>query len=179
MRAFAVLPTVILLLGCRPAVPPTAPDPPLVEPATFSTWPSVTDKPVHVGPELWLFCRGPTPEEAKARAEAAKAHGPHAEYSIVVRVSPDAAPAFRDGKPLPTGAVVVKEKYSDGALQGYAVMAKRAAGFDPGGGDWEYAFVALVPERIVTRGRLAECAGCHASARNTDYLFRSYGGVGR
>jgi hypothetical protein len=28
----------------------------------------------------------------------------------------------------------------------------------------------------VSRGRLAECAGCHASARDRDYLFRSYGG---
>ena len=183
MRAWVlVLPMVVFLAGCQKVTPPAS-DPALVEPATFSAWPSVTDKPVRVGPVLWLYCRGPTPEEATARDAAAKLHGPHTEYSIVVRVSPEASAAFREGKPLPTGAVVIKEKYADGSasgpLQGYAVMVKRATGFDPGGGDWEYAFIALAPERSVTRGRLAECAGCHASARGTDYLFRSYGGAGR
>lgn len=166
----------VLLGGCQPpASPVSAPD--LVEPAVFSTWASATEKPVQIGPDLWADCRAPTPEEAKALD--AKLHGLHAGYSIVVRVSPDAIAAFRDGKPLPVGAVVVKEKYADrlasGPLQGYAVMAKQTAGFDLDGGDWEYAFVTLVPDRAVTRGRLAECAGCHASARGTDYLFRSYG----
>jgi hypothetical protein len=74
--------------------------------------------------------------------------------------------------------VVVKEKYAKanamGPMQAYAVMARRAPGFDPRGGDWEYAYVALGAERTVARGRLAECAGCHASARRTDFLFRSY-----
>lgn len=178
MRASALLLAVPLLAGCQRETPPAS-DAPLVEQATFSAWPSVTDKPVQIGPQMWAFCFGPTPEEAKAREAEAKKHGPHAEYSIVVRVNPEAVAAFREGKPLPAGAVVVKEKYASGLLQGYAVMTKMAAGFDPGGGDWEYAFVALAPKRAVTRGRLPECAGCHASARGTDYLFRSYGGAGR
>lgn len=54
-------------------------------------------------------------------------------------------------------------------------MVKREAGYDPGGGDWEYAYVSLVPEREVSRGRMARCANCHASAKSRDYLFRSYG----
>jgi hypothetical protein len=129
-----------------------------------------------------MDCRVPTPEEARARQEEAKAHGPHAKHFIVVRVSPDAVAEFREGRPLPTGAVVVKEKYADavaaGPLQEYAVMVKREAGYDPGAGDWEYAYVTLTPVRVVSRGRLRECAGCHASARERDYLFRSYAGVG-
>jgi hypothetical protein len=94
-----------------------------------------------------------------------------------VRVSPEAFEAFRAGDPLPVGASVVKEKYEDGpeTMGEYAVMVKRGAGYDPPGGDWEYAYVTLAPERRVIRGRLAECAGCHASAKQTDYLFRSYG----
>jgi hypothetical protein len=89
--------------------------------------------------------------------------------------------AFREGKPLPRGAVVVKEKYADGRatgpLQEYAVMAKREAGYDPVGGDWEYAYVTLLPERKLARGRLAKCAACHVSVRERDFLFRSYGGA--
>jgi hypothetical protein len=182
MRTSVLMLAASLLVGCQREAS-TAPDPALVEPATFAAWPTVTDKPVQVGPQLWALCRALTSEEARAMEAAAKAHGPHSEYSIVVRVSPEAVAAFHEAKPLPAGAIVVKEKYADGLasgpLQGYAVMVKREAGYDPVAGDWEYAYVALAPERRVSRGRLAECAGCHASARDRDYLFRSYGGSAR
>ena len=180
MRKSGWLIAVPLLASCRPGTPPAADQDPL-EPATFSAWPSVTDKPIRVGPALWALCRSPTPEEARARDAEAKPHGPHAGHSIVVRVSPEAVAPFRAGEPLPAGAVVVKEKYADeqasGPLHEYAVMLKREAGYDPDSGNWEYAYVTLVPERKVARGRLAECAGCHASVRERDFLFRSYGGA--
>ncbi len=168
----------LLLAGCQQGTPGTAVQDPL-EPATFSIWPSVTDGPIPVSPTLWMFCRGPTPEEARAQDAAAKTHGPHASHSIVVRVSPEAIAPFRSGEPLPVGAAVVKEKYMNhlakGPLQEYAVMLKREAGYDPDNGDWEYASVTLAPERKVVRGRLVECASCHASVRQRDYLFRTYG----
>jgi hypothetical protein len=99
----------------------------------------------------------------------------------MVRVNPESIGPFREGKQLSTGAVVVKEKYlgipPHGQLHGYAMMTKREAGYYPEGGDWEYQFVSLVPERKETRGRLANCAACHASAKERDFLFRSYGNV--
>ena len=161
-----------LLAGCHPAAP-RASTAALVESSVFATWPRVTERPVRVSRALWLLCRLPTAQDTLHQP-----HGPHAGYSIVVRVSPEAEAAFREGRPLPPGAVVIKEKYADasasGPMQAYAVMAKRA-GFDPAGGDWEYAYVSLAPERKMTSDRLARCAGCHASARATDFLFRSYG----
>jgi hypothetical protein len=94
-------------------------------------------------------------------------------------VNPNAIEAFRKTEPLPIGAVVIKEKYADlsatGAMHGYAMMVKREPGYDPEGGDWEYAYVSKSPERTVVRGRLAQCAGCHASAKDRDFLFRAYG----
>ena len=105
------------------------------------------------------------------------------DHAIIVRVSPDGAAAFKAGQPLPVGSVVVKEKYRDIAAKepmvAYAVMTKRPAGYDPTGGDWEYAFVTLKPERKVTRGKLVECATCHVEAKERDFLFRSYSPVGR
>jgi Cytochrome P460 len=166
------------LAGCNPpASPGTAPA--LVEPAEFATWPRVSEAPERVSPELSMLCVALPAGDARVRRAGASAGGPHADHSIVVRVSPNAIAAYREGRPLPAGAVVVKEKYDDasasGPLRAYGMMIKRASGYDPSGGDWEYGFVTLASGATVTRGRLAGCAGCHASARETDYLFRTHG----
>jgi len=182
MRRSIWLITFLLLAGCHSGTPPGS-EPKLIEASPFSNWPSVTEMPVQVPPGLWFLRRNPSPEEAQRRDAAAKAHGPHAKYSIIVRVSREAIVPFREGKPLPTGAVVAKEKYLGvppvGQLHGYAVMTKREAGYYPEGGDWEYEYVTLVSERKETRGRLANCAACHASAKERDFLFRSYGNGGQ
>jgi len=179
-RFDAIVPAVVLagLAACRPPSSPAA-VPALAEPAVFATWPRVTERPVRVSAELSMLCTA-SPSRVRARRNAGAApRDPHAEYSIVVRVSPDAVAAYREGRSLPAGAVVVKEKYSDaaaaGPLRAYGVMIKREAGFDARTGDWEYAYAALARDRVVTweRGRLEGCAGCHASARDTDYLFRT------
>ncbi|HEV3438638.1 MAG TPA: cytochrome P460 family protein [Gemmata sp.] len=168
---------VFLFVGCHPDRSPTG-DSTLIEPSTFSAWPKAADKPIKVGPVQWLFCRAPTQKEEEAQKEIIKTHGPHMGFSIIVRTSPEAIAPFREGKPLPVGSVVVKEKYADalatGPLYAYAAMKKREAGYDPEGGDWEYTFVTLLPDRKVSRGRLTECASCHASAKARDFLFRSY-----
>ena len=157
------------------------PDLPEIQPRLFASWPSVTEKPVQIGPRDWTICAsGPPPEWERERHAAEEASGLHASYSIIVRVSPNAAASFREGGTLPEGAVVVKEKHKINDLNGkstfdaYAFMIKRKAGYDPANGDWEYAFVTLQPKRTVTRGRLAECSKCHAKASEHDYLFRLY-----
>ena len=157
------------------------PDLPEIQPAVFASWPSVTEKPVQIGPGDWIPCNSvSSPERERERKAAAETSGPHASYSIVVRVSPNAAASFREGGTLPEGAVVVKEKHKIDGMSGdrtfdaYAFMIKREAGYDAANGDWEYAFVTLQPKRTVTRGRLAECSKCHAKASEHDYLFRLY-----
>jgi len=161
--------------ACQPPASPSPP-PALVDPAVFATWPRVTERPIRVSHELAILCSIAPANDPRRRAQAAD---PHADYAIVVRVSADGVDAYREGRPLPRGAVVVKEKYANASATGpmlaYALMTKRTAGFDPAGGDWEYAFVTPGAEPEVARGRLAGCAGCHASARDKDYLFRSYG----
>ncbi|HEX6745818.1 MAG TPA: cytochrome P460 family protein [Longimicrobium sp.] len=179
-RALACGLVAAILAGCHaPASAGTAPA--LVEPAVFATWPRVTEKPVRVSRELSMLCVALPAGDARTRA--ASPSSPHAHHTIVVRVSPNAIDAYREGRPLPAGAVVVKEKYNDasasGPLQAYGVMIKRAAGYDRRGGDWEYGFVTLGSRATATRGRLEGCAGCHEKARETDYLFRTYPRVGR
>ena len=176
MRASRGSVIIFLLAGCQTGSPP--PDPELVEPGTFAQWPSVTDAPIPVSTRAWLLCRHPTPEEAQEQEAATKAHGPHAGHTIVVRVSPEAVASFRDGKPLPTGAIVVKEKHfgtlGTGPVEEYALMIKRQPGYNPAGGDWEYAYVTHSPGRKVDRGRIETCADCHSRVKDRDYLFHTY-----
>jgi hypothetical protein len=93
-------------------------------------------------------------------------------------VSPEAIAPFRTNQSLPSRAIVIKEKHlasrKSDPLQEYAMMIKHRPGYYPDGGDWEYAYVTLVPERTFSRGRLADCANCHRSAKDRDFLFRSY-----
>jgi cytochrome c553 len=52
---------------------------------------------------------------------------------------------------------------------GVFVMEKKAEGYFPAGGDWEYIVVAR-DGRIEARGQLATCARCHAEAP-VDFVF--------
>src|SRR5688572_5394820 len=112
-KGVALLGWVLMVTGLAACQPPASPSPPpaLVEPAIFATWPRVTERPIRVSSGVWLMCRLPTPDETRAREAEAERYGPHFGHSIVVRVSPDAIDAYREGRPLPHGAVVVKEKY--------------------------------------------------------------------
>ena len=176
MCRFLPLLLLVLLLGCQGDQPknPREPnsgdlEPYLPKPSDFAKWPKVTEEPVSVTPQALEMCRAAVPRWRE---------GPHTDATIVVRVSPEAADAFRDGKTMPVGAQVVKEKYTDakatGPMNSYAVMTKRQAGYDPTWGDWEYAMVYLDKPKETEQGRLGECARCHAQVREKDYLFRSY-----
>lgn len=69
------------------------------------------------------------------------------------------------------GSVLVKKHttVSASAPGPIFAMAKRAAGFFPEGGDWEY--VALDAEgHVQERGKLTLCARCHAEG-NADSVF--------
>lgn len=147
-------------------------------PEEFGAWPSATATPLSVTQELWVLCRAPMAGEVEAlRAQMREEHGPHADYQVVVRVSPDAMDTFQKGDPMPTGSIVVKEKYvnpdpasmpdknSPRELSEYAWMAKRAGG-------WEYGYADASGKPIA--GQLPPCASCHARAKESDYLFRGY-----
>jgi hypothetical protein len=177
MRTLTLTVVYLAMCGCQPPSPassaavPQVTEAALPQPAVFATWPTITDKPIYI--------TGADPTPCRAALNAEDMHGPHGKHVIVVRVNPEARAAFLAGTALPLGSVVVKEKYADekatGARQGYALMVKRTPGYFPAGGDWEYVFVNENPNQSTSRGQLTECATCHASQGDRDYLFRSYG----
>ncbi|MEP7123297.1 MAG: hypothetical protein ABJE95_20390 [Byssovorax sp.] len=84
-----------------------------------------------------------------------------------------AYPALGPLRPIPAGATLVERLYPRGAADVAATfaMVKRAPGYDPAGGDWEYLVVDGAGH-LEQRGRLPLCARCHADAPH-DHLFGS------
>ena len=71
---------------------------------------------------------------------------------------------------MPLGSVIVEEKLNDKqAVTFIGGMIKRAAGFDPANGDWEYCY--FDDKAGFSQGKLANCAGCHAKAGESDFVF--------
>lgn len=89
------------------------------------------------------------------------------------------------------GTIYTKKTYvknangSKGDLLVTFAMAKRESGYYAAGGDWEYVMMpndgtnnytanpngTLPPTTSEMRGQLANCAGCHAAASASDYIF--------
>lgn len=148
---------------------------------TYTSLRPMTKDPVFVEPALALLCRGVTPDDiVKARAAA----GPHALTTVRIYMNDTAAEAF--GTPsvqYPVGSVIVKEKAAlslasrgiesldapRGGHDGVGGMIKRAPGYDPANGDWEYFY--FEDASAVESGRIASCIACHRGAADRDFVF--------
>ena len=77
----------------------------------------------------------------------------------------------------PEGAVIVKSKLESKESTKpilFTVMRKRAAGYDPEHGDWEYAVLEGRTNRVLSRGRIDSCIDCHQQYQETDHVTRAY-----
>jgi hypothetical protein len=147
----------------------------------YTNYHKITDHEVYVNPLLAMLCRGATQAEVEAAREK---DGPHANTAILIYMNDLAADAFGKGsKPFPVGSVVVKRKtilgYRDNSgnygihgENGVGGMVKRAPGYDPAHGDWEY-FYFDNPAKIQS-GRIDSCVKCHETAKGKDYVFGTW-----
>jgi hypothetical protein len=143
----------------------------------------ITKEPVLVDLQLAMLCRGISQQDVD---DARKRHGPHAHTSVKIYMNEIAAEAFRDSlATYPVDSVIVKEKLgleydlvdaggereqnAAKTASGVGGMIKRAAGYDPEHGDWEY-FYFEDPAKI-EHGKIASCVECHRGASATDYVF--------
>jgi len=140
--------------------------------ATYRSLRAMTAEPVRVDAGLAMLCRGVTPADVRKVRDA---HGPHALTAVRVFMNDAAAGAFATpGTKYPVGSVIVKEKTAlrdgqDGGHDGVGGMIKRAPGYDPAHGDWEYLY--FEDAASVECGRIASCIDCHSGAAAADFVF--------
>ena len=151
----------------------------------YLTYRKMTPTDVPVNLEFIADCAGMVSEEKELEI-----HGPHSGASILIYMNDAAAKIYEAREDAfesyPVGAVIVKHKLiyrppTRGTGQnvqpgstGIGGMVKRAPGYDPPGGDWEY-FYFTDPESIEA-GRIETCAGCHRAAKERDFVFGEWGG---
>ena len=135
---------------------------------------SMTPAPVNVDPVVSMLCIG---RPQKPVQDTSKTKGPHAHTAITIYMNDSAASTFTAAtKPYPVGAIIVKEKKASNsnlhpiqAHDGVGGMIKRAPGYDPDHGDWEY-FYFEDPTKIES-GKIESCFQCHAGAAANDHVF--------
>lgn len=149
-----------------------APRPSLVELLDlYRAWRPRQAAPQSISAEIFGLCRLPSlPEQRFAASE----HG-DGRY-LQDWLNPSARDAFQTKTtPFPVGAAIVKEKLSTDAagklvLAARGLMIKRATGFDPAHGDWEFGYWEPATGMSSGEQTARHCGGCHASAPN-DFVF--------
>jgi hypothetical protein len=121
---------------------------------------------------LSMLCAAlPEQEFRRRRAEALRAHGPHAERYLRVYANPTARSTDQTptAKAFPVGSIIAKEKLADpqaAKADGVAFMIKHPPGTFPSSGDWEFRYY---PE---TRGAsYTGCIQCHHTGATRDFVF--------
>lgn len=142
---------------------------------TYKSLPLMTGEPRNIPDDLFTNCSGFSDSYI---VELRQQFGPHAFASINIYMNDAAASHFSKQKnSYSTGSIIIKEKVISGATfeemkarqAGVGGMIKRAPGYDPEHGDWEY-FYFENPAKI-TSGRIANCVQCHTNAKDRDYVF--------
>ena len=121
----------------------------------------------------------PAPVAALCAAGALARPDPHASAYITVYVNKLGREAMfaKQAQRFPEGSIIVKEKYStpeDRKPLLYTIMRKRAAGYNPKLGDWEFSVVGPNGTELQAIGKLENCQGCHLGKSQSDFVFRPY-----
>jgi hypothetical protein len=88
---------------------------------------------------------------------------------------PAVLPIFDPWGKFPTASLLLNEKFSnDGKTQLFTGMWKREEGYFPEMGDWEFFTADASADKIIERGKMPKCAGCHAKMVQGDHVARDY-----
>jgi hypothetical protein len=95
---------------------------------------------------------------------------PHGAY-LKVYANTAALKAAREGKPMPDGAIIVKENYGKDKQTLMAVTPMyKIDGYNPEGGDWYWAKYGA-DGSVDKAGKVKGCIQCHSVKKNNDWIF--------
>ena len=134
-----------------------------------NTWIQVNDAPYQMPAAVAALCA----------PGALVPQNPHASAYITVYVNKAGREAMFAKQPqqFPEGSIIVKEKFhspEDRKPLLYTIMRKRATGYNPKVGDWEFSVVGPNGTELQATGKLENCQGCHLGKSEADFVFRPY-----
>ena len=172
MRSSLLFIPALVMLGCVVASQPspTVPESDLTTLAKYRQWTLVNPTPQLMEPQVSTDC---------SMIRAREQQNPHLDKYISVFVNPvgsDEMMTKRHPK-FPIGSMIVKEKLGSPDStkpEMLTAMIKREPGYNPESGDWEYLVLDGGASKIVERGKLTRCSGCHRPYKSSDFITRTY-----
>ncbi|MDF1552887.1 MAG: cytochrome P460 family protein [Deferrisomatales bacterium] len=157
MKRLASIVLTLILSSFLPAVSTMAEE--LPAPDGKALWTYMTKTSPYVGWGYWPGRYG--------MYEGTEPHGAH----LKVFANGPALRAAREGKPMPAGAIVVKENYG---MDGKTLMAVtpmyKMNGYNPEGGDWFWAKYNA-DGSIDKEGKVGGCIKCHEAVKDQNWIF--------
>ncbi len=93
---------------------------------------------------------------------------PHGRY-LKIFVNQPALQALKAHKPMPPGAIIVKENYKDKKTLAAITPMYKVKGFNPQGGDWFWAKIS--DGKVLAAGKVRGCLKCHQAVQANDWIF--------
>ncbi len=122
-------------------------------------WTYITEKNLYTDWEFWPGHDGIYPGKS-----------PHGAY-LKLYANPAAIKAVKAGKPMPDGAIIIKENYGKDKKTLMAVTPMyKMKGFNPDGGDWFWAKYGPAG-KVMKAGKVQGCINCHRVMQTKDWLF--------
>jgi len=94
---------------------------------------------------------------------------PHGKY-VRIFVNKLALEAAKAGKPMPPGAIIIKENYKDKKTLAAITPMYKVKGYNPAAGDWYWTKIAA-NGKILGEGKLKGCIQCHEAVKANSWVF--------
>lgn len=95
---------------------------------------------------------------------------PHSQ-ALTVYLNPVARQAIESkAGSMPAGSMIIKEAHSAAGMLNASLIMYKITGFDPANNDWFYS-TRQANGSMGASGSVAGCFGCHARAKESDYMF--------
>jgi hypothetical protein len=132
------------------------------------------DLPAADGAKVWMFITKTDPYTGWGYWPGSygikQGQSPHGAF-VIIYANGVALKAAREGKPMPEGAIIVKENYGPDKKTLMAVTPMyKVKGYNPSAGDWWWAKFGA-DGKVMAEGKPQGCINCHQTVKDKDWIF--------